>query len=143
VLGTRSALSKLPDVVSVRVVQHSSTVGETRPGLIAQRSEATRRQSSDTQVSARMPSRRNRIFSSAWHGGQNCGQLIVLIFAALKQLDARTETSSSATLRRRFAFCSGRGRVSSRSAAASSGVVWGKVISSKWSSRIRDASRPR
>ena len=39
---------------------------------------------------------------------------IVRIFAALNQLDARTETSSSATLRRRFAFRSGRGRVSSR-----------------------------
>ncbi len=39
-----------------RAVQaDSSTVGDPRPGLIAPRSEATRRQSSDTEISARIP----------------------------------------------------------------------------------------
>ena len=66
---------------------------------------------------------------------------MVRMFAALKQLDARTESSSSSTLRKRFSVRSVRGRVSARSAAASSGVASGKCVSSsKWSSRIRDAS---
>src|SRR5207245_4403073 len=66
---------------------------------------------------------------------------MVRMFALLRQFDARTESSSSATLRKRFSFRSGCGRVSSRLAAASSAVAWGKVVSnSKWSSRIRDAS---
>src|SRR6266436_691946 len=66
---------------------------------------------------------------------------MVRIFAALKQLDARTVSSSSSTLRKRFSFRSVRGRGSARSAAASSGVAWGKFVSSsKWSSRIREAS---
>src|SRR2546422_9492986 len=40
------------------------------------------------------------------------------MFAALKQLDARTESSSSSTLRKRFSFRSVRGGGSSRLAAA-------------------------
>jgi len=65
---------------------------------------------------------------------------MVRMFALLRQFDARTESSSSSTLRKRFAFRSVRGCVSSRFAAAPSGVAWGKFVSSsKWSSRIRDA----
>jgi hypothetical protein len=50
---------------------------------------------------------------------------MVRMFAALKQWDARTESSSSSTFRKRFSFCSVRGRVSARSTAASSGVASG------------------
>ena len=58
---------------------------------------------------------------------------MVRMFALLRQFDARTESSSSSTLRKRFSFRSVRGRVSSRLAAASSAVAWGKFVSSsKW-----------
>ena len=68
-------LSKLPDVVSVgtRVTQRRQTVAPlARRSQVSSLSagEATRRQSSDTDVSARMPSSRIRMFSSACHGGQ-------------------------------------------------------------------------
>src|SRR5207249_4105670 len=55
---------------------------------------------------------------------------IVRMLAVFKQLDARTESSSSSTLRKRLSLSSARGPVSSRSVSSASGVVSGKARSS-------------
>src|SRR3990172_3150928 len=65
---------------------------------------------------------------------------MVRMLAVFRQLDARTDSSSSSTLRKRFSFSSAR-TGTSRSTSSSTGRPCGNWIrSSKWSCRIREAS---
>ncbi len=68
---------------------------------------------------------------------------MVRMLAVLRQFDARTDSSSSSTLRKRCSFTSLRGAGSAPCSApsvSSCGATGKSIRSANWSSRIREAS---